>query len=385
MTPQQYGFRAKYSTVDQLISTYNDVTTMIDQGKVVDLVYMDYSKAFDSVCHYTLLRKLHCIGIQGCLLGWLEVFLSRRMMKVKINSSASESVAVSSGVPQGSVLGPLLFLIYINYVVSDVLCYYKIFADDTKLYLGFSRSDITSSNDFHHSIDALTNSSLSWGLKMNAAKCVVMRFCSNNSDILFSGTSPYHINGSPIDFVSSHSDLGITVDRNLKFHSHISKKVAMANGITTNLLACTLSRNAEFLLNIYMLHVRPLMEYASSLWNVGYMGDMRLLERVQRRWTREVSGLADLSYGERLKRLDLFSFQGRLLRSDLILVYKILHGKCAIGIDEIFVLNEASSTRGHPFKLFKPRSRSECRKRFFSLRVINAWNSLSYDTVQLKV
>ena len=152
-------------------------------------------------------------------------------MKVKINSSASESVAVSSGVPQGSVLGPLLFLIYINYVVSDLLCYFKIFADDTKLYLGFSRSDITSSNDFHHSIDALTNSSLSWGLKMNPAKCVVMRFCSNNSDILFSGASPYHINGSPIDFASSHSDLGITVDRDLKFHSHISKKVAMANGI----------------------------------------------------------------------------------------------------------------------------------------------------------
>ena len=167
-------------------------------------------------------------------------------MKVLINASVTESVAVSSGVPQVSVLGTTLFMIYIDYVVSDVLCYYKILDDDTKLYLGFSRSDITSSNDFQHSINALTNSSLSWGLKMNAAKCVVMRFCSNNSDILFSGTSPYHINGSPIDFVSSHSDLGITVDRNLKFHSHISKKVAMANGITTNLLACTLSRNAEF-------------------------------------------------------------------------------------------------------------------------------------------
>ena len=127
------------------------------------------------------------------------------------------------------------------------------------------------------------------------------------------------------------------------------------------------------------------MEYASSLWNVGYMGDMRLLERVQRRWTREVSGLADLSYGERLKSLDLFSFQGRLLRSDLILVYKILHSMCAIGIDEIFVLNEVSSTRGHPFKLFKPRSRSECRKRFFSLKVVNAWNSLPYDTVTAEI
>ena len=83
----------------------------------------------------------------------------------------------------------------------------------------------------------------------------------------------------------------------------------MANGFTQNLFTCTLSRNAEFLMNIYMLHMRPLIEYASSLWNVGYMGDMRLLKRVQRRWTCEVGGLEDLSYRERLKRLDLFFFR----------------------------------------------------------------------------
>ena len=260
LTPQQYGFRANFSTVDQLISTYNDITGMIDQGQVVDLVFMDYSKAFDSVCHQTLLNKLHSIGIQGCLLGWMEVFLCQRRMKVKINSEVSESVYVSSGVPQGSVLGPLLFLIYINYVVSDVMCYFKIFADDTKLYLGFNRFDVTSTSNFQQCINSLTNSSLSWGLEMNSDKCVIMRFCSNSSDIIFSGVSPYHIGGVPMNFVSSHSDLGITVDRSLKFHSHISKKVAMANNITTNLLACTLSRDAEFLMNMYTLHARPLIE-----------------------------------------------------------------------------------------------------------------------------
>ena len=260
LTPQQYGFRANFSTVDQLISTYNDITGMIDQGQVVDLVFMDYSKAFDSVCHQTLLNKLHSIGIQGCLLGWMEVFLCQRRMKVKINSEVSESVYVSSGVPQGSVLGPLLFLIYINYVVSDVMCYFKIFADDTKLYLGFNRFDVTSTSNFQQCINSLTNSSLSWGLEMNSDKCVIMRFCSNSSDIIFSGVSPYHIGGVPMNFVSSHSDLGITVDRSLKFHSHISKKVGMANNITTNLLACTLSRDAEFLMNMYTLHARPLIE-----------------------------------------------------------------------------------------------------------------------------
>merc|ERR1719341_1430248 len=113
----------------------------------------------------------------------------------------------------------------------------------------------------------------------------------------------------------------------MNFNIFLRQKVVMANNITTNLLACTLSRDADFLMNIYTLHVRPLIEYASALWNVGYLGDVRLLERVQRRWTREVSGLEDFPYEERLRRLDLFSFPGRLLRTDLILVYKILHSK----------------------------------------------------------
>ena len=124
-----------------------------------------------------------------------------------------ESVAVSSCI--------MLFLMF---------CALKLL-----LITKFSRFDVASSDHFQHSIDALTNSNLSWGLKMNAVKCIVTTFCSDNSVILFSGTSPYHINGSPIHFISSHSDLGITVDKNLKFHSHISKEVAMANSITTNL------------------------------------------------------------------------------------------------------------------------------------------------------
>ena len=382
LIPQQYGFRTRYSTVDQLIRTYSDITSMIDQGKVVDLVFMDYTKAFDRVCHRTLLCKLRSIGIGGCLLGWLNAFLMKRTMKVRVGDCFSDPVYVTSGVPQGSVLGPLLFLIYINHVASDVLCYFKIFADDTKLYLGHSRFNFDDSLDeFQVSIDALVNTSLSWGLEMNTDKCVVMRLGCKSSSIPFSGMSPYHINGCPINFVYSHSDLGVTVDRNLKFHSHIIKRAAMANGITTNLLTCTLNRNSEFLMNIYLSHIRPLMEYGSALWNVGYLGDLRMMERVQRRWTREVEGFQNLSYRERLEKLDLFSFQGRLLRSDLIMVYKILHSLCAINANDIFILNDSVTTRGHPYKLFKPRSHSDCRKRFFSVRVVNAWNSLSHDTV----
>ena len=193
--------------------------------------------------------------------------------------------------------------------------------------------------------------------------------------------SPYLVNEEPIQFVSSHSDLGITIDRDLKFHSHISKKVATVNNLTTNLFSCTLSRSPDFLMNVYRLHVRPILEYASPLWNVGYLGDVRKLERVQRRWTRTVVGMERMPYGTRLAQLDLFSLQGRMLRSDLILVYKIIHNLCSINVDEIFTFAAGGVTRGHPYKLYKYRPSTDQRKRFFSDRVVNTWNSLSYSTV----
>ena len=383
LSSNQYGFRAKFSNVDQLISTYNEITRLVDHNKTVDLVFFDYSKAFDSVPHRILLDKLYSIGVRGEILHWIRSFLIGRTMKVKVCGAFSECLEVTSGVPQGSVLGPILFLIFVNHVISNVDCFFKIFADDIKLYFGFEVQDGSPNTHyfyFQRCIDNLINNSASWGLKMNPAKCVVMRFSRSRQDAI-SGMSPYLINNAPIEFVSSYSDLGITIDQSLKFHSHVSKKVAAVSNLTTNLFSCTLSRSPQFLMNIYRLHVRPILEYASPLWNVGYLGDVRKLERVQRRWTRMVVGMEELSYETRLERLGLFSLQGRMLRSDLILVYKILHNLCSIDVDEIFTFAVSNVTRGHPYKLFKPRSNTEQRKRFFSDRVVNTWNSLSYATV----
>ena len=134
-------------------------------------------------------------------------------------------------------------------------------------------------------------------------------------------------------------------------------------------------------MGIYTAHVRPKLEYGSCLWNTGYIGDLRRLEGLQRRWTRSVDGLSDLPYSQRLLRLDLFSIQGRLLRADLILVWKIFHGECAIRPGDLFVLRNNSRTRGHTLKIRVPRTNRDVRKRFFAARVVSNWNSLSNDTV----
>ena len=184
-------------------------------------------------------------------------------------------------------------------------------------------------------------------------------------------------------FVNSHNDLGVTVDSRLRFHAHVSSKVNTANAMLTNVLCCTVNRDASFLLNVYRSYIRPVLEYGSIIWNVGYVCDLISLERVQRRLTKAVCGLENLPYHDRLKALNLHSFRGRLLRSDLIFVWKVFNNLTSVSPNQIFILND-SSRRGHPFKIYKPRCELDIRKRYFSVRVINHWNSLSSNTVNSK-
>ena len=157
---------------------------------------------------------------------------------------------------------------------------------------------------------------------------------------------------------------------------------AVAGALTTNMLSSTLCRDADFLINIYCSHIRPQLEYGSPLWNMGYVGDLQLLERIQRRWTKAIVNMEDLPYEHRLQSLNLYSVYGRLLRADLILVWKIFHGQSAINPTDIFEISCSQSTRGHPFKLQVKRSRLDIRKRFFSNRVVPSWNGLSAEAVE---
>ena len=158
--------------------------------------------------------------------------------------------------PSGVCLGTGIILIYVNHVVADLNCKYKIFADDIKLYLSFDVDESNIGVDAGQSnIDILVDASTSWGLVMNISKCVCMRFSPRSSILTVSGTSPYKIGNQPIKFVQSHSDLGITIDRTLKFHSHIRTKVNIASAMTNNILSCTLVREPEFIMNIIYLDI----------------------------------------------------------------------------------------------------------------------------------
>jgi hypothetical protein len=382
----QFGFRKGRSTEDQLLLTYSDVCCWVDEGSIVDVVLLDFSKAFDVVHHAVLLSKLRALGVQGKLLDWIGAFLSNRVMAVCVDGVTSGNVEVTSGVPQGSVLGPILFLVYINFVSHGLSCCHKAFADDYKLYLKFSRKDkesaMVSITSLQRSLDRVDLVSRSWNLKLNPEKCVVMRFGRCDVDIgALSPVNHYHLQGGMLKFVEAHKDLGVLVDTTLRFHQHIRNVAGKAGGLASSLMRSTVCREPEFMVSLFVAHVRPLLDYASCVWNTGYLGDSRLLESVQRRWTKQVCGLEQLDYGSRLRHLDMFSIKGRLLRADLIKCWKILHGDSE-EMKSLFVLAPAVGTRGHSLKLVVPRRCTDLRGRFFSVRVVVLWNSLPEGVVQ---
>ena len=387
LSSHQYGFRSNRSTEDQLLLTYDDVGRWIDEGYVVDVIMLDFSKAFDVVSHGVLLSKLESLGVGGLLLAWISAFLSGRVMSVSVSGRLSSPVDVTSGVPQGSVLGPLLFLIYINHISDGLACKFKAFADDYKLYLGYSRKNtelaIGGVQSLQKGLDVVDTVARSWNLGLNSEKCVVLRFYRGRID--FEALVPvnqYFLQGRALKFVTAHRDLGVSVDTSLRFHHHIRVVAAKAGGLANCLLRSTVCRSSEFMLPLYVAHIRPLIEYASCVWNTGYCGDCRLLESVQRRWTKNIDGLSDMDYGSRLRSLDLFSVKGRLLRADLIKYWKILHGESE-DLLNMFSLAPRVGTRGHLLKLVPPPRFSDARSRSFSVRCVGVWNGLPAGVVQL--
>ena len=372
LTDHQFGFRPGMCTEDQLLITYDYVSRGIDEGKIIDLVLFDFAKAFDVVCHSILLDKLRCIGVGGRLLGWLHEFLTVRNMQVTVKSTLSSPREVMSGVPQGSVLGPILFLVYINHIAANLSCQYKIFADDLKIYTCISNPD--SAKSFQTDINHLHVTARSWGLRMNTKKCAALRFQRRSATL--EPRPVYMLDGQQIPNESAQLDLGVLIDDQLKFHDHTRNVTRKAGGVAHSFLKGTVCRDSDFMVHIFMSHIRPILEYASTVWNTGYLQDIRRLESIQRLWTRQIKGLEGEEYATRLRVLDMYSVKGRFLRADLIKCWKIFNGKSPIKPTDLWDTSSDSRTRGHRHKIRVKRCEVDARARFFSERVVQDWNSL---------
>jgi hypothetical protein len=387
LSPLQFGFRKARSTEDQMLLVYSEVAEMVDEGMVVDMALLDFSKAFDVVSHTILLEKLRFLGVSEVLVGWVRGFLSGRVMSVSVDGICSGARDVLSGVPQGSVLGPILFLVYVNHLTHRLGSRFGAFADDFKIYLHYQRQDVLEVDGMatlQRDLDAIFEVAASWNLFLNPAKCVVMRFSRHFAGInTLGGGTKYRLGNSVLEFVDSHRDLGVVVDTRLRFHCHVRDMVCRAAGLCSSLLRSTVNRSPEFMVTLFVTHVRPILDYCSCVWNVGFVEDMHLMESVQRRWTKQVYGLSNVDYNARLRALDLFSIRGRLLRAGLIKYWKVLCCDTE-GYDLNVLFQRAMDvrTRGHQYKLVMPLCATDVRKRFFNVRHVKIWNSLPCAVVE---
>jgi hypothetical protein len=373
LSPHQHGFRKNRSTETQLLECFNQFTKAVDTGSCVDVVYLDVSKAFDTVCHNKLFFKLTKYGISGKLLSWIRGFLAHRTQSVNVNGTVSSAVEVISGVPQGSVLGPLLFLLYVN-DIEDCLkfCNFKLFADDCKLYLECNRDA-----DFQlltHDVENIFQWFAENQLKVATEKCTHLHLGRSNPNRALS------VNGAVIAETNTMRDLGLLVNSNLKPSSHCEMIATKAFRISNLVFRAFKCRNRDFLVAMLKVYVLSLFNHCSVLYNPYRLQDIRLLESVQRRYTKRIPGFQHKPYSTRLEELGLQTLERHRLEIDLCHCFKIMNGLENLRFDDFFKFS-TNQTRSNGRKLFKPRCRTDTRKYFFAQRVIEPWNHLPETVV----
>ena len=378
LSQHQFGFIPGRCTTTQLLVTIKQWQKSIDNGIPTDVAYLDFRKAFDAVPHKRLLYKLSKYGIRGKILTWIENFLENRSQYVKINNSKSAVRPVTSGVPQGSVLGPMLFVYFINDLPDVCTVPTKIYADDTKAY-----QEIKSEHDrlkLQHSIDQMYNWTQEWQLNFNQAKCKILHIGENNPKYQYfigEGT-----NRRVIEITTLEKDLGILVDNNINFEDYIDYIIKRASTKKAQILRNFSYRSKKVLVPLFKTLVRPILEYANTAWDSSLRTQVNLLEAVQRKYTRHILEVKKLSYEERLQKLKLPSLEYRRFRGDLIQCYKIAHKLYdRPSVNSLFQFKQRSRLRGHSYKLTKFMTNKRQYKHFFTNRIVNEWNSLSEEIV----
>jgi len=374
----QHGFRKHRSCETQLIITIHDIASRLNAGEQIDVLFLDFSKAFDKVPHDRLIYKLHYYGIRGSYLEWIKQFLVGRTQQVIIENKFSDLTPVTSGVPQGSVLGPLLFLLFINDLPCGIDSVVKLYADDVLMFR--SIKDPSDHQALQNDLNKLAHWSSIWQMPFNLTKCEYLIVTNKSSPLV----CQYKLNDYKLQRVLSAKYLGVTISSNLSWSTHISGVIGRANSALSFFRRNFGHCNREIKIKCYETYIRPICEYATVIWSPHLQSNIHQLEMVQRKAARFV--FSDYSryssVSAMLNELDWRTLEKRRDNSILVMLHKIINQYVDIPHNQI-LHTAPSNTRSNSRKFLHLPSRIDSFKHSFFPGAIRLWNHLPDHLVEI--
>jgi hypothetical protein len=375
-TPLQSGFLPADSTVNQLTYLYNTFAKALDDGLEVRVVFFDISKAFDKVWHKGLLYKLRAAGIRGGLLEWFQDYLSNRCQRVVLPQAKSCWATIKAGVPQGSILGPLLFLVFINDIVSDIHCSIRLFADDTNLYIIVDDPN-RAAESLQNDIDKISVWAKNWLVTFNPSKTVSLLFSKKRNPVQH---PPLLMENQTIAQLADHKHLGVLLSHDCSWNAHIQLIKEKAWKRVHILRKLKFRLNRKSLETIYTSFIRPCIEYADVVWDNCLQADKEDLQKIQNEAGRIVSGATKLvSINELHNELGWESLSERRRKHKLCLFYKMCHNSTPSYLSELLPTKFGANSR-HANNFHTLSSRSNTYFNSFLPSTIREWNKLPEPT-----
>jgi ribonuclease P/MRP protein subunit RPP40 len=367
----QHGFRSKRSCETQLLSLTQELHQNLEDREQVDMVVLDFSKAFDKVPHKRLMKKLWNYGIRGPTHNWIESFLVNRTQRVVVDGEASEWAEVQSGVPQGTVLGPILFLAFINDLPRSVNANTRLFADDCVIYRTVKSDEDCRSLQLD--LAQLEKWEKEWCMQFNADKCSTITITRKRNKLDFR----YILHNQELEQVDSATYLGVELQSDLTWSKHINKTTMKANRQLSFLKRNIPIKNTKLKETAYKGLVRPILEYCAPVWDPHHAKYIHQLEMVQRRAARfalgryhNISSVTDM-----LQDLKWESLLHRRKIACLVAFYKIQFAVVAIPLPS-FIIRPERPRPGYPHHFRIPYCSTESYKKSFYPKTIRLWNQL---------
>ena len=369
----QHGFRKNRSCEPQLILTINDLAKALDNSQQIDGILLDFSKVFDKVPHRRLAAKLHHYGVRGKTLSWIQSFLAGRTQQVTLEGQTSSTSPVTSRVPQGTVLGPLLFLVYINDLPSRVKATPRLFADDCFLYRVINSPE--DSQALQEDLDALQQWEKDLLMSFNPDKCEVIRITKKRKPI----DANYTIHGKELGHTKNAKYLEVLISDTLSWNAHVDTVTEKANN-TTAFLRRNLSNCPQHIKDTcYKTFVWPQLEYAATIWDPHTGINIAKLEGAARFVRNDYNYTSSVT--EMMRALEWESLQQRRHQAKSVMMYSIVNSLVDIPSREYLHPQGTVVTRDHQCRFMVPYSRTDTFRMAFFPSAIRLWNQLPESIV----